>query len=158
MAKKPQLKEKSRYKLNPGDFKSDRTLREDRGWLKMDVRWVITERNTEFGKHCRRPDDPAAGRRIDARAAPPSERRGVGVCGARRRHQACRRRVVRHPRRRHRVRSAQCLPRARERLRHRAADHALGLQRRAEPGEGRLHHPGGRRRSRRRRKKQAKKK
>jgi quercetin dioxygenase-like cupin family protein len=47
MAKKPKLKEKSRYKLNPGDFKSDRTLREDRGWLKMDVRWVITDRNTE---------------------------------------------------------------------------------------------------------------
>jgi len=43
---KTKLKEKSRYKLNPGDFKSDRTLREDRGWLKMDVRWVITERNT----------------------------------------------------------------------------------------------------------------
>ena len=47
MAKKPKLKEKSRYKLNPGDFKSDRTLREDRGWLKMDVRWVITDRNTD---------------------------------------------------------------------------------------------------------------
>ncbi len=47
MTKRPQPKEKSRYKLNPGDFKSDRTLREDRGWLKMDVRWVITDRNTE---------------------------------------------------------------------------------------------------------------
>jgi quercetin dioxygenase-like cupin family protein len=39
------VKETSRYKINPGDFKSDKTLREDRGWLKMDVRWVITEAN-----------------------------------------------------------------------------------------------------------------
>ena len=36
--------ESSRYKFNPGNVKSDRTLREDRGWLKMDVRWVITEK------------------------------------------------------------------------------------------------------------------
>ena len=45
MAKKVQPRENSRFKINPGDFKSDRTLREDRGWLKMDVRWVITEAN-----------------------------------------------------------------------------------------------------------------
>jgi quercetin dioxygenase-like cupin family protein len=38
------LVEKSRYKLDPDDFKSDRTLREDRGWLKMDVRWLITDK------------------------------------------------------------------------------------------------------------------
>jgi mannose-6-phosphate isomerase-like protein (cupin superfamily) len=38
-------KETSRYKFNPGNVKTDRTLREDRGWLKMDVRWVITEKS-----------------------------------------------------------------------------------------------------------------
>ena len=42
MPNKP--KEESRFKINPGSFKSDRTLREDRGWLKMDVRWLVTER------------------------------------------------------------------------------------------------------------------
>lgn len=44
MAKKKTPTETSRYKFNPGDVKSDRTLREDRGWLRMDVRWVITEK------------------------------------------------------------------------------------------------------------------
>lgn len=47
MVKKARPKEHSRYKLNPGDFKSDRKLREDRGWLKMDVRWVITDGNSD---------------------------------------------------------------------------------------------------------------
>ncbi|HET7714788.1 MAG TPA: cupin domain-containing protein [Bauldia sp.] len=44
MAARKSPTETSRYKFNPGDVKSDRTLREDRGWLKMDVRWVITEK------------------------------------------------------------------------------------------------------------------
>jgi len=47
MATRKPPTETSRYKFNPGDVKSDRTLREDRGWLKMDVRWVITEKNAD---------------------------------------------------------------------------------------------------------------
>jgi len=47
MASKKAVTEESRYKFNPGNVKSDRTLREDRGWLKMDVRWVITEKNAD---------------------------------------------------------------------------------------------------------------
>ena len=45
MATRKPPTETSRHKFNPGNVKSDRTLREDRGWLKMDVRWVITEKN-----------------------------------------------------------------------------------------------------------------
>jgi quercetin dioxygenase-like cupin family protein len=43
MANRKVPTETSRYKFNPGDVKADRSLREDRGWLKMDVRWVVTE-------------------------------------------------------------------------------------------------------------------
>ena len=39
------IKEKSKYKITPGDVKPDKTLREDEGWFKMDVRWVVTNRN-----------------------------------------------------------------------------------------------------------------
>jgi mannose-6-phosphate isomerase-like protein (cupin superfamily) len=45
--KKKTPRETSRYKYNPGNQKSDKTLREDRGWLKMDVRWVVTEANAD---------------------------------------------------------------------------------------------------------------
>jgi quercetin dioxygenase-like cupin family protein len=37
------LTENSRYKIDPDNFTSDRTLKEERGWLKMDVRWMVTE-------------------------------------------------------------------------------------------------------------------
>jgi quercetin dioxygenase-like cupin family protein len=39
---KPKLT--SRYKIDPAQFKPDRTLREDQGWHKMDVRWLVTEK------------------------------------------------------------------------------------------------------------------
>jgi mannose-6-phosphate isomerase-like protein (cupin superfamily) len=45
MQKRSTPSEYSRFKVNPGDIKSDKTLREERGWLKMDVRWVVTEKN-----------------------------------------------------------------------------------------------------------------
>jgi oxalate decarboxylase/phosphoglucose isomerase-like protein (cupin superfamily) len=38
------LVEQSRYKLDPDDFKSDRTPREDRDWLGMELRWLISEK------------------------------------------------------------------------------------------------------------------
>jgi hypothetical protein len=38
------LTEKSRYKIDPDDFASDQTLKEERGWLKMDVRWMVTDK------------------------------------------------------------------------------------------------------------------
>jgi quercetin dioxygenase-like cupin family protein len=34
----------SRYKIDPDAIKGDATLREDRGWHKMDVRWLITDK------------------------------------------------------------------------------------------------------------------
>lgn len=37
--------EHSRFKIVPGDFKPDGTLTEDRGWHKMDVRWLVTSNN-----------------------------------------------------------------------------------------------------------------
>lgn len=37
-------KEHSRYKLDPARFAPDRSLKEDRGWHKMDVRWLVTDR------------------------------------------------------------------------------------------------------------------
>lgn len=37
------VKETSRYKLSAADFKPDNTLTEDRGWHKMDVRWMVTD-------------------------------------------------------------------------------------------------------------------
>ena len=37
------LKDTSRYKLVPGEVKPDQTLTDDRGWHKMDVRWVVTD-------------------------------------------------------------------------------------------------------------------
>ena len=83
-----------------------------------------------FDDDRRRPHDPAARCRLDARASPASERRGMGVCRPRYRHQACRRRIVPDPRRRSRLRAEECLARAGERLRDRAADHAVGLYRR----------------------------
>lgn len=36
--------ETSRFKITPETVKSDKTLREDRGWIKMDVRWLVTEK------------------------------------------------------------------------------------------------------------------
>lgn len=40
-----EIKETSQYKINCGDVRPDKNLREDRGWVKMDVRWVITAAN-----------------------------------------------------------------------------------------------------------------
>ncbi len=39
--------EKSKFKVNPNDFKMDRTLSPDRGWHKMDVRWLVTDKSQE---------------------------------------------------------------------------------------------------------------
>ena len=36
--------ETSRFKITPETVKSDKTLREDRGWIKMDVRWLVTDK------------------------------------------------------------------------------------------------------------------
>jgi len=36
--------ETSCFKITPETVKSDKTLREDRGWIKMDVRWLVTEK------------------------------------------------------------------------------------------------------------------
>jgi quercetin dioxygenase-like cupin family protein len=36
------VSETSRYKIKPEDRRPDTTLREDRGWHLMDVRWLIT--------------------------------------------------------------------------------------------------------------------
>ncbi len=38
------VKAESRYKLDPGAFRPDRTLKANRGWHKMDVRWMVTDR------------------------------------------------------------------------------------------------------------------
>jgi len=38
------MKETSRYKIVPDAFKPDQTLQEDRGWHKMDVRWMVTDK------------------------------------------------------------------------------------------------------------------
>jgi len=38
------VKAKSRYKVDPGAFKPDRTLKANRGWHKMDVRWMVTDK------------------------------------------------------------------------------------------------------------------
>ncbi len=38
------VKETSRYKIVPDDFKPDQTLQEERGWHKMDVRWMVTDK------------------------------------------------------------------------------------------------------------------
>ncbi|MCP4380852.1 MAG: hypothetical protein GY798_05430 [Hyphomicrobiales bacterium] len=32
-----------RFKIVPETIKSDKTLWEDRGWIKIDVRWLVTE-------------------------------------------------------------------------------------------------------------------
>lgn len=37
--------EDSRFKIVPGDFSPDGTLREEDGWHKMDVRWLVTSKN-----------------------------------------------------------------------------------------------------------------
>ena len=39
--------ETSRFKVNPMDFKMDRTLTPERGWHKMDVRWLVTDRTQD---------------------------------------------------------------------------------------------------------------
>jgi quercetin dioxygenase-like cupin family protein len=36
--------EVSRYKIAPADRKSDTTLKEEEGWHRMDVRWLITDK------------------------------------------------------------------------------------------------------------------
>jgi quercetin dioxygenase-like cupin family protein len=38
------VKSNSRYKLDPSTFKPDRTLKANRGWHKMDVRWMVTDK------------------------------------------------------------------------------------------------------------------
>ena len=37
--------EQSRFKIVPDEFGADSTLTEDRGWHKMDVRWLVTSTN-----------------------------------------------------------------------------------------------------------------
>lgn len=39
--------ETSRFKIVPDDFKGDTTLTEERGWHKMDVRWLVTGKNAD---------------------------------------------------------------------------------------------------------------
>lgn len=39
------VRETSRYKINPDEIKADHSLKEERGWHKMDVRWLVTGRN-----------------------------------------------------------------------------------------------------------------
>src|SRR5262249_40621734 len=87
------------------------------------------------------------GRRADvlspgqqARAAPPPERRGVGVRPERRRHQDRRRPGVRDAARRRLLLPAERLPRAPQRL-GRAARLDLGLLRRGVARGGRISHP-----------------
>jgi len=41
------VKEASKFKVNPNDFKMDRTLSPDRGWHKMDMRWLVTEKSQD---------------------------------------------------------------------------------------------------------------
>ena len=36
--------ETSRFKINPENLKSDLSLTEERGWHKMDVRWLVTNK------------------------------------------------------------------------------------------------------------------
>jgi quercetin dioxygenase-like cupin family protein len=46
-----EVKETSRYKINPADGKLDaKSQREDQGWIKMDVRWAVSDAtfNSEF--------------------------------------------------------------------------------------------------------------
>jgi mannose-6-phosphate isomerase-like protein (cupin superfamily) len=38
------VRETSDFKINPEHFKSDLSLQEDRGWHKMDVRWLVTKK------------------------------------------------------------------------------------------------------------------
>ena len=38
------VRETSGFKINPEDFKSDLSLEEERGWHKMDVRWLVTNK------------------------------------------------------------------------------------------------------------------
>jgi quercetin dioxygenase-like cupin family protein len=35
----------SRYKIAPGDRQPDHTLKEEEGWHRMDVRWLITDKS-----------------------------------------------------------------------------------------------------------------
>lgn len=37
----------SRFKVDPGQITADATLKEERGWHKMDVRWLVTRRNMD---------------------------------------------------------------------------------------------------------------
>jgi quercetin dioxygenase-like cupin family protein len=39
------VQESSKYKIRFDDFKPDASLKEDRGWHKMDVRWLITRQS-----------------------------------------------------------------------------------------------------------------
>ncbi|MCB1488560.1 MAG: cupin domain-containing protein [Bauldia sp.] len=38
-----EIKDNSRFKIRPETVPYDKTLREDRGWIKMAVRWLVTE-------------------------------------------------------------------------------------------------------------------
>ena len=38
------VRETSRFKINPEALKSDLSLTEERGWHKMDVRWLVTNK------------------------------------------------------------------------------------------------------------------
>jgi quercetin dioxygenase-like cupin family protein len=38
------VKQNSRYKIDPSRFAPDRTLKASRGWHKMDVRWMVTDK------------------------------------------------------------------------------------------------------------------
>lgn len=38
------VRESSAFKVKPEEFKPDRSLKEERGWHKMDVRWLVTKK------------------------------------------------------------------------------------------------------------------
>ena len=54
------IKEDSPYKIKPDDHSADTSLKEEEGWHKMDVRWLITDksaarpRRSSAARRCRR--------------------------------------------------------------------------------------------------------
>ena len=133
-------KESSHFKVIADDVKPDATLKEERGWHKMDVRWLVTGKNMDSKQTVvgRTIMPPGVKSRHAIHRHPNAEEWEYIISGVARKH--CRGRNVRSAGRRARIHSAQRLSWTGERLRYGDSRDALGLLRRLEPRGGRLRH------------------
>ena len=132
--------EESHFKIKADEVKSDTTLKEERGWHKMDVRWLVTNKNQDTKQTVvgRTIMPPGVKSKHAIHRHPNAEEWEYILSGVALKHVGGESFILQG--RRARLHPAQRLSRPRKRFRHGAAGHALGLLRGLEPRRGGLRH------------------